>query len=183
MARGARVPPPPPPVVRKKVARLITAEAADSTLRLAADGKLPELRLEEGGASGNPETKSHSVNPLFMLGVLSMSIVLSVLLVLLDVESPTVSGSQRQDSMRRKIEAHYFGAESIENGNLQAYQVLLRDAQRAYTRGDRKREREDYRRVLEMLRAERSVYEKGLTGSRSRDKELENAISVLLSGG
>ena len=33
-----------------------------------------------------------------------------------------------------------------------------------------------------MLRAERGADEKGLTGSRKRDKELEEAISVLLSG-
>ena len=117
-----------------------------------------------------------------MLGVLSMSIVLSVVLVLLDVVSPTATGSQYQDAMRRKIEAKYFGSEGMENRAPEPYQVLLRDAQRAYTRGDRKTERADYRKVLEMLRAERESYEKGLTGSRSRDKDLENAISVLLSG-
>ena len=49
--------PPPPPVRQKKVARLISAEAADSTLRLAADGKLPELQLEEDAATQKPETR------------------------------------------------------------------------------------------------------------------------------
>jgi uncharacterized protein YbaR (Trm112 family) len=181
----ARVPPAPPPIPppRKKLARFITAEAADSTLRLAADGKLPALRLEEDDAKGKPAAKSRSVNPLVMLGVLSMSIVLSVLLVLIPDASPTSSGTSQQALMRKKIEEDYFGAEGIENKDLEPYQMLLRKAQQANTRGDRKMEREDYRKVLEMLRVERPPHERGLTGSRSRDKELKEAISVLLNGG
>jgi len=53
----------------------------------------------------------------------------------------------------------------------------------AHSRGDFKAEHNCYRKVLLMLHAERDVYERGLTGSPTRDKELEEAIAVLLSGG
>ena len=165
---------------RKKVAHFITAEAADSTLRLAADGKLPELHLEEV-AGKKAEAKSKSMNPLVVAAALSVSVTLSAVLLLVGTGQPSAAGSQQKALMRQKIEANYFSAD--ENKELEAYQVLLRDAQRAFTRGDYRSERQDYRRVLDMLRAERGSQEKGLTGSRTRDHELEDAISVLLSGG
>ncbi len=179
IAKVAPVPPPAPPA-RKKVAHFITAEAADSTLRLAADGKLPELHLEEV-AGKKAEAKSKSMNPLVVAAALSVSVTLSAVLLLVGTGQPSAAGSQQKALMRQKIEANYFSAD--ENKELEAYQVLLRDAQRAFTRGDYRSERQDYRRVLDMLRAERGSQEKGLTGSRTRDHELEDAISVLLSGG
>ena len=174
--------PPPAPAPRKRVARFVAAEAADSTLRLAADGKLPELHLDEGQIKEKAATKSSSVNPLVMLGALSMSVVLSVVLVAIDMETPAAADSHGKAHMRKVIENDYFGAGDFESKDLEPYQVLLREAQRAYTRGDYKNERKHYRKVLDMLRAERGPLEKGLTGSRSRDKKLEKAISVLLSG-
>ena len=75
-SRGVRRPPPPRPqsrgvlprcrrslARRKKVARFITAEAAQSTLRPAADGKLPDLQLEEGAAQQKPQAGQQSMNP------------------------------------------------------------------------------------------------------------------------
>ncbi|MCX7428253.1 MAG: hypothetical protein NTW96_21820, partial [Planctomycetia bacterium] len=56
----------------------------------------------------------------------------------------------------------------------------LREAQRAASRGDRAGERRLYRQVLDLLRAERDRFDKGLTGSRDRDKKLEELISVML---
>jgi len=176
-------PPPPPPAPRKKVAHFITAEAADSTLRLAADGKLPELHLEEGKGTQKQEAKARSINPLVMLGALSMSVVMSVILALVDVDSPQQVGVPQKNHARQTIEDNYFGSGNLDNKDLAPYQVLLRAAQRAHARGDVKTERAQYHKVLDMLRAERGTHEKGLTGSRSRDKDLEEAISVLLSGG
>ena len=175
--------PPPPPAPRKKVAHFITAEAADSTLRLAADGKLPELHLEEGRGNQKQEAKARSINPLVMLGALSMSVVMSVVLALVDVDSPQPARVQEKERARKTIEEDYFGSGNLDNKDLAPHQVLLREAQRAHARGDVKTEREHYRKVLNMLREERGTHEKGLTGSRSRDKDLEEAISVLLSGG
>jgi hypothetical protein len=175
------VTPPPPPAPPKRIARFITAEAADSTLHLAADGRLPELHLEEGKSKETPEAKSRSVNPLVLLGVLSMSVVLSIVLVLVDWEPPSDSASPQKVQMRQMIEEEYFGAGTIDAKGLEPYQLLLRESQRASTRGDYKTEREQYRQVLDMLRTERGIHEKGLTGSRSRDEKLKNAISILLN--
>jgi hypothetical protein len=175
-------PTPPPAPIQKKVARLITAEAADSTLQLAADGKLPELALEET-AEEKQDTKSKTVNPWVMFVVLGLCIVFSVVLVLIPTESSSTSRAEQKAEKRRTIEDHYFGLNNVENAKLEPYQILLRNAQRAYTRGDYLTERRNYRRVLELLRQERGNLEKGLTGSRSRDKELEDALSVLLSEG
>ena len=80
------------------------------------------------------------------------------------------------------IEDKFFGAGNIENKGLEPYQVLLREAQLAHSHGDFETERQRYRRVLDMLRAEHGADEKGLTGSHRRDKELEGEISVLLGG-
>jgi uncharacterized protein YbaR (Trm112 family) len=175
-------PAPPPAPVQKKVARLITAEAADSTLRLAADGKLPELALEESG-NEKQEAKSKAVNPLVMFIALGVSIVLSAVLVLAPTGPSNAARAKQRAAMRQKIEDQYFGSDSIENKDVEPYQVLLRDAQRAYTRGDYRAAQRNYRRVLEMLREERGNLERGLTGSRTRDKELEEALSVLVSEG
>ena len=174
---------PSAPVSRKQVARFITAEATDSTLRLAADGKLPELHLEEGAAKEKPEKSDRSINPLVMPGVLSISVVLSIVLALMDVESPPASGVGKKAQMRQKLADNYFGSGALNAKRLEPYQILLREAAQAYSRGDYKTQREHYRKVLDMLRADRGSEERGLTGSRTKDKELEEAISVLLSGG
>lgn len=174
---------PSPPVPSKKVARFIKAESADSALQLAPDGKLPELRLEEDAAREKPEQSQRSINPLALAGLLTISVVLSLVLVLMDVDSPPVSGVEKKAAMRQRIRDYFFGSSVLDAGRLEPYQVLLREAQQAYSRGDYKVERQHYRRVLDMLRAERGTEEKGLTGSRSKNKELEEALLVLLSGG
>lgn len=170
------------PARRKKVARFITADTADSALRLAADGKLPTLHLEDDAVTEKPEAKQRSVSPIVMLGLLSFSVVLSVVLALVDWERVEPAGGQQKSAARQRIEDSYFGADNVGNAGLEPYQLLLREAQRAYTRGDHKVERDNYRKVLEMLRAERGSHERGLTGSRTRDRQLEEAISVLLRG-
>ncbi len=174
---------PSTPLPSKRVARFITADATDSTLRLAADGKLPELHLEEGAAKEKPEVVERSVNPLVMVGVLAISVVLSIMLVLVDVESPPATGLGQKAQMRQTLADHYYGLGDLNTEQLEPYQILLRQAQQAYSRGDYKTEREHYRKVLDMLRAERGSEERGLTGSRSKDRKLEESLTVLLSGG
>jgi len=181
-ARGRKVSP-PVPAPAKKVARFIAAEAVDSSLQLAADGKLPELQLEENLAGRPSEKKARSSNPMLVLGAIAASITLSMLLVLWDTSSSSGPAAQRSAEIRQMIESQYFGAENPGNRELEPYQILLRRAQRAYARGDLKTERAEYRKVLELLRSERGTYERGLTGDRSRDKKLETAITELLGGG
>ncbi len=171
------------PVKRSKVARFIAAEAAESPLKLATDGKLPELRLEEGGTEKKAEQNQRSVNPLVMVGVLTISVVLSIVMVLMDVESSPQSGSRMKAQMRQRLTDHYFGLGDLNSKQLEPYQLKLREARQAYTRGDHKTEQQCYRSVLDMLRAEPGGNQRGLTGSRTKDKELDEAILVLLSGG
>jgi hypothetical protein len=176
---GVPAPPPPPPP-RKRVARFITADSADSRLLLAADGKLPELHLEEDGTQQKEQAGGRAMNPVVLFAILAASIVVSILLVWLGMAQSDATGSPQKDRARQMIETNYFGSGNIENRPLEPYQVLLRDADAAHSRGDYRTEQECYRRVLRMLRAERQTQEKGLTGSRSRDKQLDDALTVLL---
>jgi hypothetical protein len=172
-------PPPAPARAARKVARFISAETAQSALQLADDGKLPELSLQEG--DGNPESqeKSRSLNPLVLLGALSLSVVLSMSLVLIDTDADS-SGRAEEAQARQVIEEEFFGSLNPD-APLEPYQLALREAQRAHTRGDLKAERKLLHHVLDRLRAERKWTDRGLTGSREKDRKLEKQISILLS--
>lgn len=173
--------PPPPPEPPKKVARFIAAEPADSALQLAPDGKLPQLHLEEVEIRQAAKSRPTSMHPLLLAGLLTFSVALSILLAVSGPTSPTASLGEKQAEKRQFIEQNYFGGGTLDNRPLESYQLLLREAQRAHSRGDRKTELDCYRRVLDMLRAERGEGRPGLTGSQSRDKDLEQAIAVLLA--
>ena len=161
----------------RKVARFVTADAAQSTLKPSEDGKLPELHLNEGRKPESKQARSKTIHPLVLLGVLLMSVALSVLLVVMDTESHSTS-TDAKAAARIRIQDNYFAGYG--NQPIEPYQQYLREAQRAHSRGDFKTERRLYRKVLDLLWAERGTFEKGLTGSRGRDDELERLISVLL---
>jgi len=171
---------PPAPAPRRKVARFITAEPSDSTLPLAADGKLPELRLETDDARAKPSAEARSMNPLVLFGVLCLSVAFSMAIVIFARRTSSEPDADLKAQARWKIEQEFFGSGNMDDRNPAPYQILLRDAQRAHARGDFQSEKKCYRKVLDMLRAERGTLEKGLTGSRWRDKQLEEAIVVLL---
>jgi hypothetical protein len=184
-------PPRPGPVAPeppRRVAKLIAADPASSNFTLAADGQLPHLQLREAEAAAAAEVKSKTVHPLVLLGVLGMSIALSLALVLIDVDSSSSGDSQRKAAAREIIERQYFG--DPEHAALAPYQVYLREAKQARYRGDEKAERQNYRKVLDLLRAEpreRSALAPGadglapgVTGSRDNDRHLEQQIAVLL---
>jgi hypothetical protein len=160
------------------VARFITAEAAQSTLNLAPDGKLPELHLQETGQARAKDEKGTTVHPLVLLALLSLSVVACIVLVLIEPEASSSSDSAAKQNARRVIADHYF-ANRDAPGPKEPYQVLLREAQRAYARGDYQEERRLYRQVLQLLRAERSEFE-SVTGTLAGDQELERQINVLL---
>ena len=181
-------PPVPPPVTAPlvppgKTARLISAEAATSTIRPAADGKLPELQLEDTSRTLVGHAKGKVISPLVLLVVLSLSVVSSLVAVLVDFNAPDMARLRRKAEARRRIEANYFPLVA-EHGLVKTperYQRYLAEASRAHARGDRPTERRMYNRVLDLLRAERDRFQRGVTGSSERDKELEALITVLLS--
>ena len=174
---------PPTSIRRKKVARFVTTDTVDSMLRLAPDGKIQELHLDERTAKEKAAATSKSVSPLVLVGALSIGIVLSVVLVAMDLESPSGAGTKQKAQMRQLIRDEYFNPPDVKNGTPEPYQILLREAQRAYHRGDYKTERRQYRKVLNMLHVEHNPEENSVSGNRTRDKTLEEALTVLLSGG
>lgn len=161
----------------RKVARFIAAEAAESTLKLADDGKLPDLHLREPGDAAK-ESGPKGMNPLMLYGLLGLSVVASLVLLMVPTEPAEATLGRVKDQARQVLETEYFA--DMDRVPRQPYQVLLREAQAAHSRGDGKRERELYRQVLEMVRAERRRFDRGLTGSPARDGRLEQQITILL---
>ncbi|MCS7305859.1 MAG: hypothetical protein NZ602_12235 [Thermoguttaceae bacterium] len=170
----------PAPTAGRKVARFIATQAAQSTMPLGADGKLPELRLKETPEDQAPDQQSRSFNPFLLLVVVCLSLGLSVVLIFLDVSPGNPSLEQKRQKAREIIDAEYTA--SPENKEPERYQQYLREALIAHFHGDYRKERQYYQKVLDMLRAERLDPARGLTGSPARDRRLEEQLTILLSG-
>jgi hypothetical protein len=166
----------------QKTARLVTAEAAQSAIQTTEDGKLPELHLRQrqNGRDKRKEEKTTTVNPLVLFGLLAISVVVTVALVMLDVEPNNGENADARQA-RKYVEDYYFP----EDGQTPLdYQVLLMEAQQAHIRGDREAEREAYEKVLDLLRQERPVGVGDENSSWSLthdDQRLKELIAVLLS--
>jgi hypothetical protein len=161
----------------RKVARFITDGPGEPLVRLGDDGHLPELALKEGAARLSKEAESSESNPLVMYGVLAFSVLASMGLLLVDVDVLDLSG---RDRAAARVEIQRFYGE--EGKPLRPHQIHLRQASQAESRRDGDRARAEYRKVLDMLRAEgndRTLT--GVTGSREEDRELERLIGVMLS--
>ena len=181
--------PPVAPRQPRKVARLVSAEAAQSTLKLAADGQLPQLQLQEDDQNDKGRGKTRTVPPIVMIMAWILSVVLTgaILVFTSDDGSSNVTTQAKKDAMG-KIEEQFFGNPA--HGGLQPYQRLLREACQARARNDFTAERQYYRQVLLLLhtetwessssRASHKSLEKGITGSRDRDRELEKLILAVL---
>jgi hypothetical protein len=170
--------PPPPAAARPggAVARFIPAEAAQSKLKPADDGKLPGLQLHEAAGGGRKE-KSHGTNPLVLIGLLCLSVVATVVIMFSDFGPSDHSSDNEKAVARQEIGENYFA--DLGNQPLKPYQVYLRNAQQAHVRGDTKTEHAMYHKVLELLRAERLPGE-SLTGTVQRDEDLEKHLITLL---
>jgi hypothetical protein len=139
---------------------------------------LPTLQLADGQASGKGEAGEKAVPLWLALLAVMASTGLSAFLLLGDPAK--TNAVDRRAEARQEIEKDYFGSDVSQ---LRLYQVLLREAQQAHSRGDRAAERQRYRQVLSLLRAEgRSQFE-GLTGSPRDDDRLVDLLSILLADG
>ena len=162
------------------MARFITADSAESKLTIAADGQLPELQLQEGDKKDKTDADEQTgINPLVLFGLITLSVVMSIAMAMWDPGSEDAQARREKDDARKVIALDYFHNLDPEQP-LERYQELLRDARRAYARGDFKTERRRYREVLDLLRVERKPGEKGVTGSHERDRELQDQITILL---
>jgi hypothetical protein len=174
----------PTPPRLQKTARFIVAESAPSPIKPAADGKLPELKLDDGEPDANAAKQNRTaVNPLVLLAALSLSLTFSVMLVFVDFGGRG-DNYEKKAAARYEIEKDYFSdirASALDKTKrLEPHQLLLSEAQQAHARNDEKAERAIYGKVLSMLRSERGTFQKGLTGSSQRDKRLEELITTLL---
>jgi hypothetical protein len=157
-----------------KVARFLTPQSKPAAETLAVDGKLPALSLAEDDPQRAEEPKG--TNPLFLIVLLSVSFTLSAAMLMMDF-GPSDTQSARRELARQQLAEFYAQPDEA----LAPYQIYLREAQRAHSRGDRQNERDNYRRVLRLLRAEgRSRFET-VTRTPSSDDRLEELLSILLS--
>jgi hypothetical protein len=188
--KAASTPPAAPPQARK-VARLVSADAAQSSLKLAADGQLPNLQLQEGDKKDRGQGQSRSIPPVVMILAWIVSVVLTVGIVMLNGQngSSTDATQAKKDALAKIEDLQFFGDPA--RGELLPYQRLLRDARQAHARGDFKTERKYYKKVLDLLHTETwggapaaasgTRLQKGVTGSREHDRELEQLILTILA--
>jgi hypothetical protein len=159
--------------LRRNEARFIPG-GGSSTATLAADGRLPELKLHEGKSRPTADD-AESTNPLVMIGVLCLSFVASTALLLVDFD--TSGGSNQQQQARRRLTEFYTDTK----GPLPPYQQYLRSAQRAHSRGDEAKLQQLYRRVLQLLRGEGRNRYTSVTRTPSEDRELEKLLATLMA--
>jgi hypothetical protein len=181
-AAPLHVPPPPPaaptqPAQPANIARFKTAASSAPAIAASADGKLPELMLADNPAAGAAGEAAERPVPLWaaVLAVVG-STVLSVFLLLGDAPAQKSVQSRRAE-VRQEL-ASFYGTEAAK---LRPYQIMLREAQQAYSRGDRAAELQRYRQVLGLLRAEKRSKFETVTGTPGDDERLGELLSILLT--
>ena len=90
-----------------KVARFIPAEAAQSKLKPADDGKLPGLCLHDT-ADRDRREKAQGTNPLLLIALLLLSAVMTVVIVFWDSAPNDASSDNEKAYARVKIGEDYF---------------------------------------------------------------------------
>jgi hypothetical protein len=158
---------------RKSVARIITTEPAQSLL--TKDGKLPTLQLNDDIKPKKKES-SLSSNPLFVGLLICASLVSSGLMLIMFGLPP----SENQKTVAKARESIRQFYEVREDEELKPFQLELREAELAHSRGDHDAEIKAYQDVMARFRAEDRNQYTGLTGSPTWDRELEDLVSILL---
>ena len=161
------------PEPHRAVARIIRTESIEP--QLTQDGKLPTLHLNDDDKQPKEKVELER-RPVLVGLVICISLISSGLLLFVASQTPTKAKTKVQ--AREDLRRFYEVGEGV---SLKPYQLELREAQRAYTRNDRKREIAAYRKVMGRVRSE-GLDENGLTGVQSWNDELETLLSILLSG-
>jgi hypothetical protein len=173
--------PPAAPRGRAKQAKFISADTTKSNIHLGADGQLPQLKLQEGPAKDRNKEKGQGSNTLVMIAVFGFSFGMSILMLFLPEGGPPAETTKAE--ALKDVQTFYIEDQPLP---LEPYQILLREAKQARSRGDIEAERARYRRVLDMLHAEGKNKFKGLTGVPGgsvppNDEHLERRLSTLLA--
>jgi len=156
-------------------------------VHLGADGKLPELVLQDAdqaleAAVARPQTSP----PWLLLVVFGFSVTVSLAMLFIDSgNSPQVERRSRA-SARAALQQNYAGTYPP----FTPYQQKIRLALQAHQKGDRSEEKRLFREVLDILHAESKNRSTGVTGmidapdppaGNPSDRHLEGLISTLLS--
>ena len=140
----------------------------------------PELQLRDAGEKAPREAGRKSMNPLVLFGLLTMSVVMSVVLVLAPSGPSEPGKSKARLEARRIIREEYF-SDMDSPGPGKSYQRCLREAEIA----PQPRRLQDGKKTVSgksstRLRADRANFDKGLTGTRDSDHRLEEQLLILL---
>ncbi len=165
------------PPAAKKVARLVATANAPSTVTLTTEGKLPELQLAETVNKAKAGEAPKSTNPIVLAAALTISAVCTFAILFMEPGGKSENSQTDKIADARKQLLNYYPKPNMAD---KPYQILLRESQRAYSRGDFSTERESYKKIILMLNAERSPY-KGLTGTPSEDQKLKGLLEKLLA--
>lgn len=141
------------------VARFITDQGGDPFVKLGEDGHLPDLELQEV-ISNVPQrqVKDEKSNTMTLILVFVVSVGMSMAMLFIDLEMP--SSSMSQSRVARNVITIFYGSD---DAPLEPYQKLLRRANWAHSQGNYQVERQLFREVLKLLRAENKNSLIGLT--------------------
>jgi hypothetical protein len=167
-----------PPPVRPNTAQFLAAAPQAPAISSSADGKLPTLQLADSPDVAAPRAESQS--PPMPLWLAMMAVVASTMISLLLI-THDFDGSQATQTTKAQARKELTAFYGNDLTPLRPFQVHLREAQLAHSRGDLAAERGRYRQVLALLRSEgRSKFE-GLTGTPGGDAELARLLAILLA--
>ncbi len=156
------------------VAKIIQQETVEP--KLTKDGKLPTLLLADEEKPRVAEKGGLKSNPIFV-GLLICFSLLSSAGMLFLIESGHPEAKQEVEEARNDVVRFYQVREDQE---LKPYQRELREAQRAFSRGDFSAESSYYQKVMLRFHDENLTKYSGLTGSPVGDMELEKDVALLL---
>lgn len=157
-------------------ARIISVE--EPVPEMAREGDLPTLQLKES-KKAKVKSDEKKTAPVLIGVIMCCSLVMSGLILFLADFQPPVN--QRALSKAREELTRFYTVRI--DVPLKPYQIHLREAQLAHSRGDRDAEIAAYRKVMEMFRAEDRNKFVGVTGSPTADAELEHLVSIMLGNG
>jgi hypothetical protein len=167
------------------VAKFISDRAGEPLVKLGEDGQLPALSLSELAEEQRQErAQKKQSNPLLLYAAIGFSFVLSLGMLLIEPSGPRTTTGEK--SAARETLREFYGKEG---DALEPYQVFLRQALVAHSKGDYAAERNAYRRVLRLLNSadiRDPANHNGLTGrhtgrARASDADLREALESLLA--
>ncbi len=125
---------------------------------------------------------------MILAWVFSVAFTVAMVMIANNDDSSSATTEKKKDAITKIEDPQFFGDPT--RRALLPYQRLLRDACQARARKDFKAERVYYKKVLDLLHAETwdessrraspNRLEKGITGSRNHDRELEQLILTVL---